>query len=80
MHICYVKSSAWADLFHFVTSSKHRSISSEVLVFISMQLDIIYIICLAITCYILYLVTGVTVTKILFNYHLADKNSKIFVY
>ena len=42
--LCYGKSSAWADLNGSVTSSKHRQVSSEVLEFLSMLLDFIYII------------------------------------
>ena len=33
-----------ADLFSYVTSSKHRRVSSDILVFLSMLLDFIYII------------------------------------
>ena len=45
--ICYGKSSACADLNGSVTSSKHRRVSSEVLEFLSMLLDFIYIIIFA---------------------------------
>ena len=44
VYLCYGKSSASrADLVYYVMSSKHRSVTSKGLVFLSMQLYFIYI-------------------------------------